>query len=616
MAAIRKLFSFRHALALGSAFALAALVVGLTSARPAHAAPLFTVSSTVDAHWNGTPGACIAVAPGSPCTLRAAIEVANTIPGSTVDVPKGVFTLALGSLPVTASMTIEGAGAADTIVDGADQFTVFQNTGFKVKIARLRIREGNAKPGVGLPGLLGEGGGVENQGNLLLSDDVLIDNSAAVAGGAVANAAVPPNGGFLFVQHSVIRTNHAGEAGGGIVGEPSTSTASPGQVHVFDGTSISDNSAGSNGFAGVGGGIAEAGNLLDVADSTIAANSAAAGGGMLIIQIGTSNTATISTSTIKNNLASAAGGGVLVVGPAHVSVSRSTLNGNVVEPEANFTAAVVGGGIANIGGLVTLVNDTLNANVAKGVNTPFGGLGGAIFQSGLGDELIDVAGTRVRNGALTLPKVKTAANTPAATSSPPDMALDLVTVAGNAAAAGAGGGVFTVDAAFVVHNTILANNDAANISTLNCAGIVTSSGWNLESANTCDLNKTGDLINTNPTLGSLASNGGPTETMALLAGSPAIDAADPACPGKGESTDQRGVSRSVDRCDIGAYEFQAPSPSPSVSPTLSPVPSPPVTGTGSAVGANSGLSFVGLLVGLGSLLAAGASLVLWRARGA
>lgn len=580
-------------------------MVGLTSARPAHAAPLFTVNSTVDAHWNGTPGACTAVAPGSPCTLRAAIEVANTIPGSTVTVPKGVFTLALGSLPVTAGMTIEGAGAADTIVDGADQFTVFQVTGFKVKIARLRIREGNAKPGVGLPGLLGEGGGVENKGNLLLSDDVLIDNSAAVAGGAVAN------GRFLFVQHSLIRTNHANQAGGGIAVEP------PGEVHVFDGTTIFDNSAGSDGFAGVGGGIAEAGNLVDVADSTIAANSAAAGGGMFLIQ--GSATASISTSTIKNNSASIAGGGVFIVGPAHLSVTRSTLNGNVVEPEANFPAAVVGGGIANIGGLVTLVNDTLNANVAKGVNTPVGGLGGAIFQSGLWDDVVDVAGTRVRNGALTLSKAQIAANTPTATSVRPDMTLDLVTVAGNTAAAGAGGGVFTVNAPFAVHNTILANNDAGNVGTRNCAGVVTSVGWNLESANTCNLHQTGDLINTNPTLGTLANNGGPTETMALLAGSPAIDAADPACPGKGESTDQRGVTRPQGpRCDIGAYEAQAlaPSPSPSVSPTLSPVPSPPVTGTGSAAGANSGLMLIGLLVGLGSLLAAGASLLLFRARGA
>jgi len=58
---------------------------------------------------------------------------------------------------------------------------------------------------------------------------------------------------------------------------------------------------------------------------------------------------------------------------------------------------------------------------------------------------------------------------------------------------------------------------------------------------------------TNPKLGSLASNGGPTKTMALLAGSPAIDViAAAACP---EPVDQRGVHRPQGpRCDAGAYE--------------------------------------------------------------
>ncbi|HYZ79352.1 MAG TPA: PxKF domain-containing protein [Gaiellaceae bacterium] len=59
-------------------------------------------------------------------------------------------------------------------------------------------------------------------------------------------------------------------------------------------------------------------------------------------------------------------------------------------------------------------------------------------------------------------------------------------------------------------------------------------------------------INQDPMLGPLADNGGPTQTMALPSGSPAIDAAVLAnCP----ATDQRGVSRPQGGgCDIGAYE--------------------------------------------------------------
>ncbi len=69
----------------------------------------------------------------------------------------------------------------------------------------------------------------------------------------------------------------------------------------------------------------------------------------------------------------------------------------------------------------------------------------------------------------------------------------------------------------------------------------------------------------NPLLGPLANNGGPTQTHALLAGSPAIDAGNPATPGSGgnacEATDQRGYARPAGlACDIGAYEFGAPPP--------------------------------------------------------
>jgi hypothetical protein len=60
-----------------------------------------------------------------------------------------------------------------------------------------------------------------------------------------------------------------------------------------------------------------------------------------------------------------------------------------------------------------------------------------------------------------------------------------------------------------------------------------------------------DLVVADPLLGSLADNGGPTLTHALLAGSPAIDAGDNAvCP----ATDQRGVARDA-ACDIGSFEY-------------------------------------------------------------
>lgn len=68
----------------------------------------------------------------------------------------------------------------------------------------------------------------------------------------------------------------------------------------------------------------------------------------------------------------------------------------------------------------------------------------------------------------------------------------------------------------------------------------------------------GDRAGTNPLLGPLAGNGGPTQTMALQAGSPAIDGGDGAgCP----ATDQRGVPRPGGAaCDVGAFEIATPRP--------------------------------------------------------
>jgi hypothetical protein len=92
-------------------------------------------------------------------------------------------------------------------------------------------------------------------------------------------------------------------------------------------------------------------------------------------------------------------------------------------------------------------------------------------------------------------------------------------------------------------------------------GTISSQGYNLDGGSSCNFNKTGDIENRNPMLRSLADNGGPVETMALVepaggvAGSPAINAGTNVnCP----DTDARGVVRPQGgRCDIGAYEVPA-----------------------------------------------------------
>ena len=120
-----------------------------------------------------------------------------------------------------------------------------------------------------------------------------------------------------------------------------------------------------------------------------------------------------------------------------------------------------------------------------------------------------------------------------------------------------GGGIYS-EGVFKVSQTILADNaiHAGGLG-INCyLSEVTSMGFNLEGADDCMLTGFGDLTNTPAGLGPLQDNGGPTWTHALLPGSAAIDAGNPAFM-MPPVYDQRGTGfpRVVNqRIDIGAYE--------------------------------------------------------------
>ncbi len=127
-----------------------------------------------------------------------------------------------------------------------------------------------------------------------------------------------------------------------------------------------------------------------------------------------------------------------------------------------------------------------------------------------------------------------------------------------------GGGVQVVNGPVRVKNTIIANNKISTLLGQDVIGLFNSLGHNLLS-NSFSANPSsnfssakGDLLNVDPKLGALASNGGPTQTHALLAGSAAIDHGDNA---GAPATDQRGFARPRDGdgnrslvIDIGAFE--------------------------------------------------------------
>ena len=125
-------------------------------------------------------------------------------------------------------------------------------------------------------------------------------------------------------------------------------------------------------------------------------------------------------------------------------------------------------------------------------------------------------------------------------------------------------------------------------SILNDFGTVTSYGYNVSSDDGGGyLNGTGDQINTDPMLGPLQNNGGPTFTHELLKGSPAIDAGDPNFTPP-PYYDQRGpdfLRVRNDRIDVGSFEVQAgsgPTPTPTATTTPTPTPTPTATATPTA----------------------------------
>jgi hypothetical protein len=116
---------------------------------------------------------------------------------------------------------------------------------------------------------------------------------------------------------------------------------------------------------------------------------------------------------------------------------------------------------------------------------------------------------------------------------------------------GRGGALFSTNGSVTLWNSIIANSPSGS----NCFGTVIDGGHNLSSDGSCHFTAPGSLNNTDPLLGTLGDYGGPTPTVPLLIGSPALDAADSAhCP----PTDQRGVARPFGAaCDIGAFESES-----------------------------------------------------------
>ena len=276
-----------------------------------------------------------------------------------------------------------------------------------------------------------------------------------------------------------------------------------------------------NGAHDAGGVVAAAQDPPIVFDHVTITNNQATGsaGGIWIVGAGSLN-----YSDVSGNRAGAHGGGVVLEG-SNVRVDHSVV-------ASNMTNTGDGAGILVPHGGATIENTTVNSNSAHGS-------GGGIY-----------VGEPPSYGGYSV--------------DPASVDVYFSTVDANAALVGAANihDLFG-DSEVSLFGSIIAYPGAQP----NCNAGLNSNGNNIESAHSCALNTTTDLKDTDPLLGALANNGGPTRSQAIAADSPARDFVTVSCPPPAD--DQRGYGRPVNgACDGGAFEFGA------TPVTFTPTPSP------------------------------------------
>jgi hypothetical protein len=559
------------------------------------------------------PATVTSLADSGPGSLRDAILGAS--PGDLIDfdpaLAGGTIRLSSGQLLINKDLVIAGPGSGSLTISGLNRSRVFDLTGgTSVGISGLTITNGYSRASATDPGF---GGAIEDPGTLVLSDVAFVNNTSATGGGAIdafgsaadtltvsnclfqgnrtlsgfgggigttdtltvtasafTDNTAPGGGGAIdyFVPNAPITTKalsvsgttftgNQGANGGAIYANDSPSDGT--LTLSVDGSTFTNNQATGvltvTGDSGFGGAIdtflrlsGAATASVELSNSTFTANGGNYGAGIdNTLRVGDSSSGTYSLTNVTSSGNSGTRGGGFYnevlnsgTGSATVTVDSSTLDDNgttgVNVVSGTSSRLVSGDGAAafntltSVGGplTVTYTNDTLANNSAEvsGTDPGLTAYGGGIYVENM------LGGT-------------------------PAVSLDSLTIASNDAATG-GGGVFSGYGGMSVRNTIVASNTVGmGGAGPDVSGSVNSLGTNLISNSAGSSGWVGsDLLNLDAGLSTLGSNGGPTQTIALLPGSPAIGAGFTTL-----STDQAGNIRSVPT-DIGALEYVATSPSP------------------------------------------------------
>jgi LPXTG-site transpeptidase (sortase) family protein len=258
--------------------------------------------------------------------------------------------------------------------------------------------------------------------------------------------------------------------------------------------------------------------LDHVTISNSTSSSTTSGGGAIYNHSGA--TLTITNGVFSGDTASGQGGGAIYNDAGTIGITDSTFSNN---------SSTMGGGIRNASGTVIVSGSTFSGNT-----------GGAIYSNGSGALTVTnstISGNQSNWGAGGIYSLGT-------------LNVNFSTITGNTAGGlSSSAGIYNNSGITTITNSIIAGN-LLNTTANNCGGTIGGSN-NRSDDNTCGAGFYSASIN----LGTLGDHGGGTQTIPILTGSSAIDAA--ACGSI--PADQRGISRPQGAgCDIGAYELQSP----------------------------------------------------------
>ena len=536
-------------------------------------AATFVVNTTTDS-VDVAPGDGNCADANGACSLRAAITEANALPGADIiTLPAGTYTTTLtpgghednnvnGDLDINSDVTINGAGSGATIVQADASPGVAEERVFHCRfvapsavivINDITIRHGRyfgVTNGAGLRVDVGPA-------NVTLNRVVVTDNQNASNGGGIAVSSA--TGATLNINDSTISnnttggTNAATARGGGIYLSSNNVTAN------ISGSTITGNTA-----------------------SNTSTSQDVLGGGITVR--GTGNVTNISNSIISNNTASSTGrnvfGGGIYIDEGTTTITGSTISGNVSTTPSAQTGTGWAGGIYNQESTVHLLNSVVTGNLSNrngGVRTlaetvaattnitectvsdnetDFDGGGVANYSIGTANSIVNISRSTIfdnfatesagRAGGIVNQSLSTGAATVNVTNSTivgnsafeaggvynsgstATVNLNYATVTFNFAGQGRGDGLYqdpSGGGVINLKNSIVANNLDAADNGDDIFGTITSQDYNhiKNTSGGTFVALANDVTGSDPGLGFLQNNGGPTLTHLPGAASAVLD---------------------------------------------------------------------------------------------